>query len=274
MMKFTKMVATGNDFIMIDNRKNIINNRAEFAREYCAPHFGVGADGVIFIEKPLHITHYTLHVDFKMRIFNPDGSEAEMCGNGARCTAVFAYLKHIVKKPQMKFQTLAGIISAIVVNNKAKIEMSKPSDLELNKKIMVDGKKLTVHYINTGVPHTVLISKDVKKVDIMKSAPGIRYHKVFPNGTNVDFIQVLNNRRIKMRTYERGVEGETLACGTGATASAIISALLGYTKSPVGVVVPGGTLKISFETGTHIRNIFLEGEARVVYEGEITNAER
>ncbi|OIN97600.1 diaminopimelate epimerase [Candidatus Desantisbacteria bacterium CG1_02_38_46] len=280
MTKFTKMVATGNDFIVIDNRKNVVNLRAEFARKYCPRHFSIGADGVIFIES----TH---DVDFRMRIFNPDGSEAEMCGNGARCTAVFAYLKHIVKTPEMQFQTLAGTISARVIKNGARIDMREPVNFELHKKIAMKGKYLTVHHIDTGVPHTVLIHKDIGKIDIMRIAPSIRYHRIFPRGTNVDFIQVTNRHKIKMRTYERGVEGETFACGTGAVAAATVSSLLGLTKPPVGVTTKGGMLKVYFSVAPRcdigacsgrarsdsfeIKDVFLEGEARVVYEGEIIN---
>ena len=291
-MKFTKMVATGNDFIMIDNRKSIIRNRAEFARKYCCQHFGIGADGAIFIENPPYSPFHKgglrgiiMHdVSFRMRIFNPDGSEAEMCGNGARCAARFAYLTGIVGKPEMRFQTLAGIISATVVRDGARIGMREPAELELDKKLPVGKECFTVHYIDTGVPHTVLIRKNIGDIDIMKIAPPIRYHKAFPKGTNVDFIQIVNRHRIKMRTYERGVEDETFACGTGAVAAATVSSLLGHTKPPVEVVVKGGLLKVGFEvksqcsaprgypiyrTEQRMLNVTLEGEVKVVYEGEV-----
>jgi diaminopimelate epimerase len=290
MLKFTKMVATGNDFIMIDNRRNVIYDRDGFARKYCDRHFGIGADGVIFIETLDSLPRRqagrlsTLDdLDFRMRIFNPDGSEAEMCGNGARCAAVFARLKHIVKKNKMRFQTLAGIISADVINNGARIGMSEPTGIELNKKISAGGRSLIVNQVNTGVPHAVLIGKNIENIDIMKVAPPIRHHRSFPRGVNVDFVRIVNRSRIQMRTYERGVEGETLACGTGATASAIISSLLGYAKSPVEVAVKGGILKVYFRSikcstcaeasadrqVSSVRDVYLEGEAKVVYEGEI-----
>jgi len=281
MLTFTKMVATGNDFIMIDNRRGVVRKRAEFARRYCCRHFGIGADGVIFIELPLHVTRNTLHDCFRMRIFNPDGSEAEMCGNGARCAAVFARLAGIAKKNNFSFQTLAGRIKASVAGQGARIGMEEPAGIELNKRIAVaGGRKITVHHVNTGVPHAVVISgSGIDRIDLRKVAPPIRHNRAFPKGANVDFVQVLGRHRIKMRTYERGVEGETLACGTGAAASAVISFLLGRTTSPVTVLVPGGVLKISFGisktrdvrrmTYDGIQNVTLEGEARIVYKGEI-----
>jgi len=294
MIRFTKMVATGNDFIMIDNRKNVIRNRAGFARKYCQRHFSIGADGAIFIEKQKGKQMSKDRADFCMRIFNPDGSEAEMCGNGARCAAVFAYRRGIVRDRRLCFQTLAGLIRASVSGFRAMIGMESPSELELQKYILVKGKKIKVSYINTGVPHTVLLYRNIDNLDIQQLSPPIRYNRAFPEGTNVDFIQVINSHRIKMRTYERGVEGETLACGTGAIASAIVSTLLGYTQPPVEVLALGGMLRVHFKnTGNiveevrraiintrqreqifiaqKIRDIYLEGEARVVYEGEIAD---
>jgi len=285
MINFTKMTGTGNDFIMIDNRKNIVKNRSVFAKEYCRQHYSIGADGVIFIEAPHSAcladrrVPRTLH-DFRMRIFNPDGSEAEMCGNGARCAVMFSYLKGIVKKRTTSFLTKAGVIQASISKENIKLKMVEPVDVMLNKKIKIKNSYLTVHHIDTGVPHTIVIVKDAEKVDIDNYSPQIRYNKVFRKGTNVDYVQILNGHSIKMRTYERGIEGETLACGTGATASAIILSLLGYTRSPVDVIVKGGKLKIYFELNESsccgtckvchgISNVFLEGEAKVVYEGVI-----
>jgi len=226
-----------------------------------------------------------------MRIFNPDGSEAEMCGNGARCAAVFAYHKKIVRSRQIYFQTLSGPIKAFVKVSGARIGMGQPSGIELRKSIVVNNKIMAVSYINTGVPHTVLIRRDIDSLNIQELAPPIRYNRSFPKGTNVDFVRAVSRHRIKMRTYERGIEGETLACGTGAVAAATISSLLGYTKPPVEVMTCGGILKIHFERTTHppkwarprprgagnaqrttvygVQKITLEGEVRIVYEGEI-----
>jgi diaminopimelate epimerase len=195
----------------------------------------------------------------------------------------------------MVFETRAGNIHASASGNRAIIRMDKAGDIQLNKLIKVKGRGMKVHHINTGVPHTILIYKDIGKLDLSLLSPPIRYNKAFPRGTNVDYVQLVSRHNIKMRTYERGVEAETFACGTGAIASAIISALLGYAKSPVEVLVKGGILKILFdiqETNDHrsarpqdyrgearprplgraidsISNICLEGEAKIVYEGTI-----
>ena len=206
-------------------------------------------------------------VSFRMRIFNPDGSEAEMCGNGARCAALFACAGRLAGK-QMAFQTLAGNIRASVTENKVKIKMEEPRGTELNKEIIVKGKKLKVHHMDTGVPHTILIYKHIDRLDISALSPPVRFHSAFPRGTNVDYVQLINRHRIKMRTYERGVENETLACGTGAVASAILSALLGYTAGPVEIIVPGGMLKVYFKLAP-VRDVSLEGEAKIVYRGEV-----
>jgi len=284
MINFTKMVATGNDFIMIDNRKGVVRERAEFARRYCKRHFGIGADGVIFIELTHDARRTTHDCSFRMRIFNPDGSEAEMCGNGARCAAVFARRAGIAKKNNFSFQTLAGRIKASVAGQGARIGMEGPAGIELNKRITVAGvRKIIVHHINTGVPHAIVISgSGIDRLDLRKVAPPIRYNRAFPKGANVDFVQVLGRHKIKMRTYERGVEGETLACGTGAAASAVVSSLLGRATSPVTVIVPGGMLKIDFKiSSTHdarparathdVYDLTLEGEARIVYKGALSN---
>ena len=280
MIKFTKMVGTGNDFIVIDNRRNVVKNRSAFTLQYCNQHFSVGADGVIFIET-LHSVPRTLHdVSFRMRIFNPDGSEAEMCGNGARCAAMFARIKGIIKKRTTNFLTRAGVMEAAITKGSVKLKMVEPIDVMLNKKIKIKNGEVRVHHINTGVPHAILFVKDIERVDIDGYSPQIRYNKAFKRGANVDYVQVLNRHNIKIRTYERGVEGETLACGTGSTASAIVSALLGRTSSPVEVAVRGGKLKIYFDLKESscrgmcsvchgIRNVYLEGEAKVVYEGVI-----
>lgn len=289
-MKFTKMSATGNDFIVIDNRRGVVRSRAGFARKHCPGHFAVGADGVILIERVKESKSQSVREprlrqdfggqvggqassqrirknDFRMRIFNPDGSEAEMCGNGARCAAVFAYTNSIAKK-QMVFQTLAGNIRASVCRDSAVMGMEGPGNMQLNKKIKVRGKNINVHHIDTGVPHTVIIRSGIDKLDLPVLSPPIRFNRAFPRGTNVDYVQILNRHRIKMRTYERGVEAETLACGTGALASAIISALLGHTAPPLDVVVPGGLLRVYFDMDP-VRNVRLEGEAKIVYEGTI-----
>ena len=264
------MTGTGNDFIFIDNRKGIIdaNNCRELVRKACRHKLSVGADGMVLIENDSE-------ADFKWRFFNADGSEAEMCGNGARCAARFAYFTGIVEKPSMTFRTLAGIIKADVIDKIAKVQMPPPRDLQLNIELDAAGRDFALGYVNTGVPHAVCFMKDeaeLEAADVQGWGRALRCHDFFhPAGTNVDFVLVQNDRRMSVRTYERGVEGETLACGTGVTASVLIAAASGFVKSPVEVITRSGeTLTIHFQiTGDKFKDVFLQGEALVVYEADL-----
>lgn len=265
-ISFFKMVASGNDFIVIDNRKNIIKNPKAFTAEVCALHTGVGADGVLLFEN-------SRKADFKMRIINSDGSEAEACGNGFRCIALYAREK--MKYPnEFEFESMAGLIQAKVQGNRVSVGMVRPKDLELRGEILVSGHRLHYSFINTGVPHTVILVEGLSKIDVDNLGRAIRFHQKFqPKGTNVNFIEIKSQKDIHVRTYERGVEKETLACGTGSTASAIISSLLQYTKPPVRVKTSGGEiLNIDFkkENG-RLSDVRLEGDAHFVYEGKILN---
>jgi len=256
-LKFAKLTGSGNDFIVIDNRKKIIKNPKLFAKEICDRKNSVGADGLLLLEK-------SKIADFKMRIINSDGSEAQMCGNGIRCIALFAFLKKIVDK-KMEIETLSGLKHVEIKNNFIKVNMGKPSGLSLNLKIKVDGKIFNGHFVNTGVPHTVIFSDKVNVRDIGRK---IRFHKLFkPDGTNVNFVKVLSKNKIKVRTYERGVEDETYACGTGSTASAYISNILNKTKFPTFVKTSGGdVLKIDIDEE---RNLYLSGKVKYICEGYI-----
>ncbi len=263
MIKFAKMTAGGNDFIVIDNRGGRIRSRKNLARQFCERRTSIGADGLLLIEKSSKNA-------FKMRIFNPDGTEAEMCGNGARCIARFALEKKIARD-EMVFETPSGEVEALVRKKMVRLKMSEPTDIHLSIKLKIGGKKYTVHYVRTGVPHTVLFVRDLD-VDVPGLGRKIRWHRQFqPEGTNVDFVKVHNKNSISIRTYERGVEGETLSCGTGAAASAIVSALLKKTKPQVMVRTRGGsTLKIRFAgKKSEFSSVYLEGEAKPVYEGKI-----
>ncbi|MCB4203880.1 diaminopimelate epimerase [Deferribacterales bacterium Es71-Z0220] len=256
MIKFTKMSGSGNDFILIDNRDKKIDYNKNFIEKVCKRSLSVGADGIIFIEK-------STVADFKWAFFNSDGSVAEMCGNGSRCAARFAYLNNIAGK-RMKFETLAGIIEAEIKEGvNVKVQLTQPFDEKLN--FNVDDYKLS--YINTGVPHAVIETDNIESVDIVKSGAFLRYHNHFaPAGTNVDFYEVVNDNTVKMRTYERGVEAETLACGTGAAAVSIIASKNNKLKSPITVITRSGLkLKIYLEN----EKVYLEGEARVIYTGEL-----
>ncbi len=270
MIKFTKMSASGNDFVVIDNRESQISDVSsqisELVKKVCKRKLGVGADGVLLIEN-------SSKVDFKMRIFNPDGGEVEMCGNGARCIALWAKSKIKNQKSKIEIETKAGVLEAEVVSdNTVKLKMSDPVNPKLNSKLSVDGKEYEVHSINTGVPHVVLFVEDLEKAKVKELGKKIRYHQEFtPEGTNANFIKVRNKDSLDIRTYERGVEDETLACGTGAAASAIISHLLGKTKSPTKLHTKSGSiLTVYFDSSSSkITNLSLEGDAAIVYEGEL-----
>jgi len=263
---FMKMSGSGNDFILIDHRKPLLKEERvkEFVRKVCRRRVSVGADGLILIEG-------SKKADFRWRFYNADGSEAEMCGNGGRCAARFAHLKGIAG-PSLKFETLAGILSARVNGKKVKLEMTKPFGLELDQTISVDGVEQTLSSINTGVPHAIIFVEDLEGVDIVRVGRAIRYHSFFvPGGTNADFVRVAKGSQLSIRTYERGVEDETLACGTGAVASALIAAFKGLVKSPVTIETRGGeVLTVSFEIeGKEVKKVFFEGDVHIVYEAEM-----
>ncbi|MFH0938917.1 MAG: diaminopimelate epimerase [Planctomycetota bacterium] len=266
---FTKMSGSGNDFILVDNREGLLHEgeAAKLAQVACPQHISVGADGIILIEKALVSGH-----DYRMRIFNADGSEAEMCGNGSRCIAVFACQINVAKEKQ-RIETIAGSLAAVVATDglSAKVQLSPPSRMELKKDVNVLGQKYDLYFINTGVPHAVLFVPDVTKVDTRKMGACIRYHEIFkPKGSNVNFAQLLGNDTLRIRTYERGVEDETFACGTGATATAIIASLVHGYRSPVKVLTQSqAILTIYFEQqNDDVSAPFLEGAVDTIYKGE------
>jgi diaminopimelate epimerase len=261
-----KMSGSGNDFILIDHRKPILdeNEMKDFARKVCQRRVSVGADGLILIER-------SEKADFKWRFFNSDGSEAEMCGNGGRCASLFAWLKGIAG-PSLAFETLAGILSAQVDGKKVKLEMTKPFGLKLDEEISIEGKELVISSINTGVPHAILFLDDIDGADVFRIGRAIRYHPRFaPAGANANFVHLENPYQLSIRTYERGVEDETLACGTGVVASALVAAFKGWVKSPVSVRTRGGeTLNVYFEIKSgEVKKVFFEGDVRIIYEAEM-----
>jgi diaminopimelate epimerase len=263
---FMKMSGSGNDFILIDHREPFLKEKSlkDFVLKTCRRRVSVGADGLILIER-------SKKADFRWRFYNADGSEAEMCGNGGRCAARFAYLKGIAG-PSLKFETLAGILSARVDGKKVKLEMTKPFGLKLDETIVIDGEKKIFSSLNTGVPHAVLFVENLEKLDILPIGKAIRYHSFFaPKGTNADFVQVEKGSQLSIRTYERGVEDETLACGTGAVASALIAAFKGLVKSPVSIKTRGGeVLTVYFEIeGKEVKKVFFEGDVHIIYEAEM-----
>lgn len=263
---FSKMSGCGNDFIFIDNRTKILDpdNLGDFVPRVCAPKVSVGADGVVLIED-------SRKANFRWRFFNSDGSEAEMCGNAGRCAARFAVLKGIAPE-KLSFETRAGIITAEVSGRRVKLQMVKPFGLKLDFTVQIDGAGHSLHFLNTGVPHAVQFVPEAAKVNVKDLGKKIRFHAHFqPAGTNANFVQIIDRRNIKVRTYERGVEDETLACGTGAVAAALISGAKGYADSPVAVETSGGEiLNIHFgKKGDGFDPVYLEGDTRLVYEGDL-----
>ena len=288
---FTKMVGTGNDFVVLDSRRHHFNGLRRrwpaVSRALCDRHTGIGADGVLLLE-PARAG------DVRMRIFNADGSEAEMCGNGARCVA--QYLAHGAARRRVTLETRAGRLAADVRGRRVAIQMMEPTALRPTFRLSVGGRSLDMAFINTGVPHVVVPVKGLDTVDVVGLGRALRFHRAFaPRGTNVNFIQADSGRpqRIRVRTYERGVEGETLACGTGMVASAILYALGRYGAPPGPTtrrgrrpaagrrtwtieVIPrsGDRLTVSFAAeragrGLRVREVVLEGEAVRVFDGAV-----
>lgn len=265
-IKFTKAVATGNDFIIVDNRRSQLGRDIpDIARMICDRKWSVGADGLLVVEK-------SNKADFKMRIFNSDGSEAEMCGNGSRCIALYAATKKIAGR-SMTIDTLAGVLKASVKADIVKVKLTDPKEIKWNLCLMIHECPYKLHFTNTGVPHVIHFVDDIEAVNVKELGASMRYHKDFaPSGTNADFVKVIGKDAIQVRTYERGVEDETLACGTGSVASAIIAAEQEKMSSPVTVKTRSGELlKVYFDmVENEFKNIYLEGKAKLVFDSQIT----
>jgi diaminopimelate epimerase len=269
LLHFYKMNGAGNDFIVIDNRDLSISLDEDTIAALCDRHRGIGADGLLAVEPA------EKGADFKFRYYNADGGEAEMCGNGARCFGFFtAHLSEEEELPSsVSFETIAGTLTAEIIGDDVRIAMSEPKGLVLNVPATIDGFSDALHSLNTGVPHAVSFVDDLDEIDVVTHGRAIREHGYFaPAGTNANFAKVLAPDHIAIRTYERGVEDETLACGTGMVACALIHHLLTGAESPIKVDVEGGdTLSIGFEkTGdATFANVTLTGPADFVFEGEI-----
>jgi diaminopimelate epimerase len=265
-LQFTKMNGAGNDFVVADNRERKIKLTREQIVRLCDRHRGVGADGVMFL-----IPCDSGKADWAWEFFNSDGSVADMCGNGARCFA--RYVQKVTgRKEPFAFETGAGIIQASFQGERVTVNLTKPKDLRLNEKVSLAIGEQTIHSLNTGVPHAVLFVPDADKAMVQQLGPEIRHHQHFaPRGTNANFVQILGNGRIRVRTFERGVEGETLACGTGVTASALISSRVHQLNSPVTVQVQGGDqLEVGFDLkADEFENVRLTGPAEFVFDGTI-----
>ena len=265
---FWKMHGAGNDFILFDDRgglfpcedKNWLQRIADRRR-------GIGSEGIVLLQKPDGVD-----ADLRMRFFNPDGGEADMCGNAARCFARLAF--EIRAAPAaMKIATRAGIIRAQVeADGQVRLWMTEPRDWRLHGRVRTGDQDYEYGFVNSGVPHAVLVRKDVAAVDVQTLGRAVRYHEDFaPQGTNVNFIEVTGPQSLRIRTYERGVEGETLACGTGMVAAALVAGRLGLVKPPVALTCAGGdVLTVAYEpVPDGARDVQLVGPAVFVFRGVI-----
>ncbi len=267
-LKFTKMHGAGNDFIMVDARRKRIKSPGQLAKKLCRRHFSVGADGLILIRP-------SKRADYRMRIFNPDGSEAEMCGNGIRCFAKYLRNKNITKKAFLTVETKAGIIKPEILQEQVKVDMGEPSlsrthipmlgnsEPAINEILALKDRNVHITAVSMGNPHAVIFVNDLSTYPIERVGREIENHSTFPNRTNVEFVEVLSSRELKIRVWERGA-GETLACGTGACASLVASVLNGKTKKKARIRLPGGTLMVEWAEDNHV---FMTGPAEEVFDG-------
>jgi len=266
LLEFTKMNGAGNDFVLADNRARKIKLSTEQIVHLCHRQRGVGADGLMLL-----IPCASGKADWAWEFYNSDGSAADMCGNGARCFA--RYIQKLTgSNRDLTFETGAGVIGASFQGERVTVTLTKPKDLRLDEKVALSNGTQTIHSLNTGVPHAVLFVPDADQAMVQQLGREIRRHAHFaPKGTNVNFVQHLGPGSIRVRTYERGVEGETLACGTGLTASALISALLLKFPSPVKVQVQGGDqLEVGFKLANgEFSEVRLTGPADFAFEGKM-----
>ena len=265
-VEFTKMNGAGNDFVCIDNRAGGVELSTEQVAKLCHRQRGVGADGVMVL-----VPNEGGEADWSWEFYNSDGSEADMCGNGARCFARFIQ-RATDPSGDISFLTGAGVIRASFDGERVTVNLTAPKDFSLNQKLATADGEVTVHSVNTGVPHAVVFVEDADKAMVVERGRELRFHSHFgKSGTNVNFVQKLGDNRIRVRTYERGVEGETLACGTGVCAAAIVSAATQGLTSPVSVRVQGGDdLEVYFDQeGESFSNIRLKGPADFAFDGKI-----
>ena len=276
MIKFTKMHGLGNDYVYIDAINQKIENESSLAKFVSNRHFGIGSDGLILICK-------SEVADFKMRMFNSDGSEAEMCGNGIRCVGKFVYDKDLTNKTTVKIETLAGI-KTLILNTKddkvetARVDMGEPileaekipvistEEPVKNLELEAENKKFKFTCVSMGNPHAITIVENTKEFDVEKYGKVLEVDKAFPKKANIEFAQIIDRQNINMRVWERGA-GETLACGTGACATAVACNLNGLTDRKVNIELLGGTLNIEWnETDNHV---YMTGPAVTVFDGEL-----
>ncbi|MBI4773126.1 MAG: diaminopimelate epimerase [Deltaproteobacteria bacterium] len=266
---FVKMHGCGNDFILLDDRDDRLDASISpsVVRKLCDRRLGIGADGLILVRN-------SKHADFGWRFFNSDGSIAELCGNGARCAARYAYMTDVAPR-EMTLETLTGILRAVVVDDRrVKIEMPQPRDLSMDEQLFLGGERLSVSVINTGVPHAVVFVGRLDDFPILTAGRALRNHERFqPGGSNADFVRVLGGNQLAIRTYERGVEDETLACGTGAVAAALVGIKRNGMQPPISVVTKSGerlTVHAAYRSDSEFGQVFLEGATTIAFQGCIS----
>jgi len=260
------MNGAGNDFILADNRTKAMKLTREQIVRLCDRHRGIGADGIILL-----VPCESGKADWAWQFYNSDGSSGEMCGNGARCFARFVQ-KLTGASSKLTFETIAGVITATFHGERVTVNLTRPENLRLNESVALSSGNQTIHSLNTGVPHAVIFVPDADQAMVSEWGPEIRRHTHFgPRGTNVNFVQVTGPNQIRVRTFERGVEGETLACGTGVSASALISSKIHHFTSPVRVRVQGGDdLEVSFrEVNGSFDDVKLTGPADLAFQGTV-----
>ena len=273
-MKFTKMHGTGNDYVCVNCFEERIDNPSQVARRMSDRHFGVGGDGLVLI-------HPSAVADCRMRMFNADGSEAEMCGNGIRCLAKYVYERGIARKEEMTVETGAGvltlrlfvhdgIVEKVQVNMGAprlspgEIPVSLPGEGIVDASLGVLDREFGITCVSMGNPHCVVFVDDVKNFPVEKYGPPMETHDIFPRRANVEFVQIVNSGEVVQRTWERGA-GETLACGTGASAACVAGVLNDLTRRAILVHLSGGDLEIEWKKDDHV---YMTGHAVEVFEGE------
>lgn len=275
-MKFTKMEGLGNDYVYVNCFKEMVENPSELAIKVSDRHFGIGSDGLILI-KPSKVA------DFLMEMYNADGSQSEMCGNGIRCVGKYVYDYGLTDKTSVSVETLAGIkyldfqiengkVKMVTVNmgapefESAKVPVKYDTKKVIDEPIIVDGKEYKMTCISMGNPHCVVFVEDTKDFPLEEVGPKFENHEVFPNRVNAEFIQILDSKTVNMRVWERG-SGETLACGTGACASAVACALNGYTEDEITLHLLGGDLSVRWDREENL--VYMTGSANVVFDGEL-----
>ncbi|MDD2436692.1 MAG: diaminopimelate epimerase [Massilibacteroides sp.] len=265
LIEFTKMHGAGNDYIYVNTSLYPLDHPEDLAIKWSAPHIGIGADGLVLIDK-------SKVADFSMRIFNADGSEAMMCGNASRCIGKYVYENGLTQEKNITLETLSGIkeLELKVQGNhvtEVTVDMGEPVIEKENLTLTINDKEYTGIVISMGNPHFVIFVDDIDKVDVKRTGPLLEKHPFFPNRTNVEFVQVYSPDQVRMRVWERG-SGITLACGTGACATAVAGCITGKTGDRLNVLMDGGGLNIRWDKA-YTNKIYMTGGAVRVFEGSI-----